>query len=714
MRKKKTTSTLSHTFDILEKWGNVPAFRVLQRSLSITLPLIIVGAFGLTIRYFPFPNFFLFLDKIFGQQWKIVVDNLISGTLGIVALVVLCTFSATMTMVVNQRRKSLLVSPAMATAVVLSCFFVITAPAESDSWTVLFSMDRGLLPALCIATLGCMIFLRLSQYKFLQLSLGSVGHDPLVRDVLTVLPAGIVTILCFCFIRLILVSFGILDLNDSIRNLLYLPFAGAGDNIGFGLAYTSLSQFFWFFGAHGPNLLFSVEENILTPAMVANSTAISQGMAPAFIFTKEFFDLFTRMGGSGSTLCLIAAVVLKSRDQGCRKLCFFALLPALCNVNEPLLFGIPLVLNPIYIVPFLLTPIIQTVTAYSATLAGWVPYTTETVSWTTPVFISGFVSTSSFAGAIMQAVNLVIGAVIYIPFVQLADRLRERQWKNILGTLMYAAESSGIKTSGNKILDISGEAGRFAKTLGNDLVSALHKGNQLYLMYQPQVSGKDQSVFGVEALLRWHHPVYGMVPPPITVALAEDLGVIDELGHFVLSTACIQRAAWKKDVADSFTMAVNVSPRQLANQSFPQKVLKTIQEKGLNPDMLEIEITESVVLEPNDNTMIALQNLQKKGVHIAIDDFGMGHASLRYLRSFSVSTIKIDRSFTLGDTDELNGHIVCSVVELSQNLGISTLVEGIETQEQLVRFSDMGCNKFQGYFFSHPLSSEVCRKFIKK
>ena len=122
--------------------------------------------------------------------------------------------------------------------------------------------------------------------------------------------------------------------------------------------------------------------------------------------------------------------------------------------------------------------------------------------------------------------------------------------------------------------------------------------------------------------------------------------------------------------------------------------------------MLELEITESTVLDPDDNTMTALQNLQKNGVRITIDDFGMGHASLRYLRSFPVSTVKIDRSFAFGDAGVVNDHNVRSVIELSRTLGIATIVEGVETQDQLIRFTDIGCEHFQGYLFSRPLESE--------
>ena len=152
-------------------------------------------------------------------------------------------------------------------------------------------------------------------------------------------------------------------------------------------------------------MLYCIEENILAPAGLANAAAIASGVPPPHVLTKAFFDAFTRMGGSGCTLCLIIAILLKSRNSGSQKLCLLALLPALCNVNEPLLFGIPLVLNPIYLIPFLVAPCLQTVAAYGATLAGFVPYTAANGAWTTPALISGFTATGSMQEISNNALN---------------------------------------------------------------------------------------------------------------------------------------------------------------------------------------------------------------------------------------------------------------------------------------------------------------------
>lgn len=699
---------------LVEKLGNQPFFLSIQRGLALVLPLVMVGALGLMLRDFPLPAFQRLLAATLGQTWRMACDNLIAGSFGVASLAVLCTMSGAMADISNQRHANRFVSPIMAAAVVLSCFFVVTAPPETTSWRDLFSLDRGLLVASCVAVIGVKLFLGLARWRLLQLPIRAVGDDPVVRDVLTVMPAAMVTILIFGLGRWLLVASGITDLHGAMRHLLVGPCVTSGDSVCLGLSYAGLSQLFWFFGAHGPNMLFSIEDGILVPAGLANAAMAAVGAPPPYILTKAFFDAFTRMGGSGCTLCLIFAVLVGSRDSGNRKLCLFALLPALCNVNEPLLFGIPLVLNPVYLIPFLVTPVLQTLSAYGATVLDLVPRTVANATWTTPALISGFAVTGSLAGPVMQLVNLALGAACYFPFVRLAERLRERQGKRVMEALLQAALGCGTGPGGWKCLDRPGEEGRIAKALANDLDRALARGGELYLEYQPQIDVSGSRAHGVEALLRWRHPLYGRIPPPLTVALAEDAGSIDRLGLYVLTEACVQRAAWKGLVADDLTISVNVSPRQLLDPFFARKVQAALEASRLAPSLLVVEITESMVLEPNARTLATLRRVRETGVGVAIDDFGMGHASLRYLREFPVDSIKIDRSLVLAGSDGVNGHIVRSIVELSRCLGIMTVVEGVEQREQLEQFLELGCETFQGYLFCRPVSGKECLAYLRQ
>ncbi|MEG6505105.1 PTS sugar transporter subunit IIC/EAL domain-containing protein [Nitratidesulfovibrio sp. 1201_IL3209] len=697
--------------DVTERVADLPVVIAVQRGLALVLPLIMVGAFALMVRHAPLPLLRDGLDALFGPGWITVCDALFSGSFGIAALAVLCAFSGTMAMVYNQRRGGQFVSPIMAAVVVLACFFVVTAPADTMPWRDMFSLGKGLLLAFAVSMGGAWLFLRLADVKALQLPLEAVGHDPVVRDILTVMPAGMLTIVAFGLLRAALVAAGITDLHAAASAAMARAFLGAGNDLGLGLAYVGLSQGLWFFGAHGPNLLFPIEESIFAPAGAANAVALAAGQAPPFVLTKTFFDVFTRMGGSGGTLCLIAAILYAGRDSGTRRLALMALLPALCNVNEPLLFGIPMVMNPVYLVPFLLVPLAQTVTAHAATLLHLVPYTLPDVVWTTPPLLNGYAATGSVAGSLMQVFNLGLGVALYLPFVRLSDELRERHGRRILAELLRTANGSEVGPGGRKCLDRPGEQGRIAASLANDLAAALARDGELFLEYQPQI-GVDGRPYGAEALLRWRHPAYGRIAPPIAVALAEDTGIIDRLGMFGLHRACARRMAWAGQVPDDFVMSVNVAPRQLQNPRLDHDVLSVLARTGLAPHLLELELTESTVLLPDARTVAALRRLRAKGVRVAIDDFGMGHASLRYLRHFPVDTVKIDRSLTEASHGDVNEHIVRSIVDLARSLDITTVVEGVEQREQFERFAELGCQVFQGYLFSRPVSAARCLEVV--
>lgn len=714
-RRSRVSGLFNQMAGMASTLGEQPFFLAVQRGLTLVLPLVMAGSVALMIRDFPFPSLQAGLDGLFGVHWRTLCDNLIRGSFGIASLAVLCSFGYSLAALNNQRFPARHVSAGMSATIVLSCFFVITAPSDVSVLRDFMSLDRGLLVALLVAAVSGQLFLWMARSRWLRLPLSAAGQDPVVHDVLTAMPAGMLVIFLFALARIGLDISGAANLNALAQDLLVGLFKGEGDGLAQGLAYTGLSQVFWFFGAHGPGILSQVEHSILVPAALDNMGAAAAGLVPPFVVTKPFLDAFARIGGSGSTLCLIAAILIRGRDGGSRKLCLFALAPALCNVNEPILFGLPLVFNPIYAVAFLAAPLVQALCAYAATVLDLVPRTIAATSWTAPVFLSGYATTGSVAGVAMQAFNLALGTLVYLPFVALADRVHERGYREALGLLTRTACGGDLGLRGCKCLDRPGTEGRLAKALADDLLDALDRDSQLFLEYQPQLGaqlGGGMRVVGVEALLRWRHPAHGLIPPPVAVALAEDAGVIDRLGLWVLKEACAQRSAWSVQAGEGIAMSVNLSPRQFQDAQLAQKVESVLAENGLGPGVLELEITESVALLPDARTLASLRRLRESGVRVAIDDFGMGHASLRYLREFPVDVLKLDRSLTMDSPNGVNGHIIASIVNLSARMGYTLVVEGVETPEQYQRFRAMGCTVFQGFYFSRPLSGEKCLEFI--
>jgi EAL domain-containing protein (putative c-di-GMP-specific phosphodiesterase class I) len=250
--------------------------------------------------------------------------------------------------------------------------------------------------------------------------------------------------------------------------------------------------------------------------------------------------------------------------------------------------------------------------------------------------------------------------------------------------------------------------------LASELRRAVDDG-QFFLVYQPFFSLEDHSLIGVEALVRWQHPQDGVVPPGKFISLAEEFGVINALGAWVLKEACRQLAQWASDegAGAGFIMAVNVSARQLGDPTFVGLVAGALSTNHISPAQLCLEITETGMIEEFERCRETLDALSAMGVRIALDDFGTGYSSLAHLRTFRVNTLKIDRSFVeqLG-AEGSDGAIVAGVVAMAHALGMDVVAEGVETGEQLRKVMDMDCDNAQGFFFARPLTSEVMGRLL--
>jgi diguanylate cyclase (GGDEF)-like protein len=239
------------------------------------------------------------------------------------------------------------------------------------------------------------------------------------------------------------------------------------------------------------------------------------------------------------------------------------------------------------------------------------------------------------------------------------------------------------------------------KALEMDLRKSLAT-NGFTIHYQPQVGLDSNQLVGAEALIRWDHPVRGLVGPEAFIPLAEETGLIVPIGEWVLREACRQAMTWSAPLA----IAVNVSPVQFRQAGFVEFVQKTLQETGLHPSRLELEVTEGILLTDTDETLLTLGRLRSLGITLAMDDFGTGYSSLGYLLKFRFDKIKIDRSFVHGLSQKGDAAaIVSAVVALCRSLGIRSNAEGVEDEAEATLLRDQGCQEVQGFHFGRPMSA---------
>jgi len=255
---------------------------------------------------------------------------------------------------------------------------------------------------------------------------------------------------------------------------------------------------------------------------------------------------------------------------------------------------------------------------------------------------------------------------------------------------------------------------RRRRELEKDLRDALLR-DQFYLVYQPQISYRDHRVVGVEALIRWQHPEHGLVPPDLFIPLAEQNGTIIAIGEWVLDQACKQLRDWHDQGFVDLRMAVNLSTVQLHHAELPRVVNNLLQMYRLPPRSLELEVTETGLMEDISTAAQHLLSLRRSGALIAIDDFGTGYSSLSYLKSLPLDKIKIDKSFVqdlLDDDDDAT--IVRAIIQLGKSLGMQVIAEGVETAEQETYIISEGCHEGQGYHYSKPLPARELSIYLKQ
>jgi EAL domain-containing protein (putative c-di-GMP-specific phosphodiesterase class I) len=217
----------------------------------------------------------------------------------------------------------------------------------------------------------------------------------------------------------------------------------------------------------------------------------------------------------------------------------------------------------------------------------------------------------------------------------------------------------------------------------------------------------------MEALVRWQHPEEGVVSPGMFISVAEETGLIHAMGEWILHTACHQAAKWRRMGLPPMRMAVNLSAQQFRQPGLVERIEKALEASGLEPHMLELEITESVFMENIDNAIEILVDLKTRAIQISIDDFGTGYSSLSYLKNFPIDRIKIAQDFVRDiPSDQDDAAIVETIIVMADRLGLKILAEGVETEEQMMFLQQRGCNEMQGYYFARPMPAEMVEAFL--
>ncbi len=412
------------------------------------MPLIIAGSMAVLINNMNIPGYQKLMSSIFGGSWTGFGGTIWWGTFAIMSVFIAFT-------VAYNLAKSYDVNPLSAGVLSLANYFMfipqainvtigetvgdIAVPAELvgqqiGAWGNInwgYTNATALFGALLIAIVSTEIFVKLSKTDKLIIKMPDNVPPAVSRSFAALFPT-LITISVGALLALF-ISFTNTDLFTVITRTIQEPIARVGNTMGAAILIAFMNHLLWFFGLHGSNIIEPVMQSVYVPAVMANAEAIAAGLKPTFIVTKSFFDAFVYMGGSGTTICLIAAIFTASKRKHYRSLANLSVGPGLFNINESMIFGMPLVLNPVFAIPFIFVPVVLTIVSYLATAIGLVPHTIAAIPWVAPPIIGGFLATGgSIMGALLAAVNLVIGFLVYMPFVLMAERLEDKAGNNAL------------------------------------------------------------------------------------------------------------------------------------------------------------------------------------------------------------------------------------------------------------------------------------------
>lgn len=405
----------------------------IRDSFAVAMPLVLVGSFAVLLN-----NIWDALDKLFGTSMKAGLQNTVPWFFELNGMIwwgTFAIFSLFMVIAVAYRLAKSYDQDGILAGVISLSAFVIQLPQLREingqaSWGFISVADLGvtsLFAAIIIAIVATEIYVKLIKMNFTITMPDSV--PPAVARAFTSIIPGAIVLYLFGTIALVLskntmhiAGIEITNLISLIGALVQAPFMSLGQNLFTILIISLFIPLFWFTGLHGANIMGPVINTVYLPAVLENANALQQGIAMPNLWTSVSWDVFVHMGGSGATLALILAIYIASKRDDYRAVAKVSLAPGIFMINEPVIFGLPIVLNPIIFIPFIINPVILTLIAYFATATGLVPATSVIVPWTTPPVLGAFIATGgSISASILALFNFILAIVMYIPFVILAN-----------------------------------------------------------------------------------------------------------------------------------------------------------------------------------------------------------------------------------------------------------------------------------------------------
>ena len=650
----------------------------LREAMIWTLPCVLIGAIFIATAY---------LVEVLGlnADFALTLKGL-SGSLSRLTPVIVASFLA---YILSVKKR---LPPMPVALLALSCTLLIYLDATHSFQSVASFM---LLIGIVIPFVTVALVKVLYEKKWTMLTNNELAGSSVKAALNLTIPGAIVFAVIFASLKLLVFLGVLLGQSAWLQSISLSAYSSAA-------VYVFLNSLLWFSGIHGAN--------VLQPLMAhLNEMSFATG---GFV-NETFLGAFVFIGGSGATFSLILAILLFSKNKALRLLSYASIPIAFLNINELLLFGLPIILNPRTLIPFLSVPLINLLTSYMAISFAWVAAPTPDIQMPliTLTGLNAYLATNHDLHAVLlQVVNIAIGVGIYSLFIKKMDD-----------------ESLAVKNIHLKSLDmtythINQEASLFSYdpvSSTNELRKKLARqkqhmeylaGLEFYLEYQPQVVPHNKQFVGSEALLRAKNQAGEIVMPYVFLPWFEAADMMKSIDLWVAVAAVKQDAIWQ-EMGVFAPIKINISSHTLVDKASTDLIIEKISEAQ---GRISIEIVEQSFSEGLDNVVDAIARIQAFGAKVYIDDFGTGYSSLSYLNLLNADAIKIDRSFVLGLSQPDGEKVMAGIFNFAEALGLEIVVEGVETEAQLAKIPQNIPFSVQGWLFSKALPAEQMPAFIQQ
>lgn len=657
----------------------------IKQSFIVLFPVLFIGSLSLLLLSFPIEAVRNFIDTACGGAISSILTLINTMTFGLSSLYLIIIIAYKYYKLKSKRVNAIV----FACINSLICYFLLIGPKvfiDDNPEPLLKYLDAtNVFTVLLTSIISTQLY-----HVIIEKLIGMDRHkfsSSFSRSLISIIPIAICASLYAVF-SVLMYEFTDSNFNDLVFSGLASIFNRIGPSYLGGLLITLFAQIFWIFGVHGSEVFKDVYLNIFN---------FEQGKTA----TKIFFDCYSSIGGCGCTIALAIALILFSKSRRKKKIGRLSTFTMAFNINETIIYGIPIIFNCTFMIPFILVPIVNYSVAYLAVSSGLVSdIITNSVQWTTPTLISGFVATGSISGTLLQLFCIALGVAMYTPFVLLdnvvSELLIEHNNEELTKLIVHCEQELEEPNIFEKNNYLSSYAEDVLTHLEDKILN-----NNLTMYYQPLVS--DGKIVSVEGLLRFKYRTKDFIYPPIIINIAREKKMMGLLSKSVIETSIRDFKEMLK-LNPELTMSVNIDLELLFDDEFVDWFINKIEIENIPYKQFGLEITENSkffsAIEANDS----FKRINEKGINIYMDDFSMGHTAIAYLQNNIFDFVKLDGKLVKNIDNDRSKQIISSIIELGKTLNFKVVAEFVETEEQKKKLEDLGCFIYQGYLYYKPSS----------